>query len=163
MYQVIPQKQGLQWHLLPGYPTLLKAMLLEMKSREITRVRNAIKQDLTDVEYYLSSESLSDYLNHSYTVHECWELNYSSFFVIQYPDALLNCSGAMLANEKLLSVLIKIIFLKTSVYNTAAVFAALNYVDYWLQVKLMSSPTIKISLGSGLLPRSAAPIIFLSI
>ncbi|KAF8823047.1 hypothetical protein IE077_000056 [Cardiosporidium cionae] len=88
VYQAIPRKELLQWHSLPGYKALLKALLLEMKQRE----------------------------------------------VIKYPDSLLNCSGAMLANERLLSVFIKVLFLRTSVYQTSAVFSALNYVDYWLQV-----------------------------
>lgn len=88
VYQTIPRQQCLRWETLPGYASLLKALLIEMKSREVTR----------------------------------------------YPDALLNCSGAVLVNEKLLSVFIKILFLKTSVYKISAVFAALNYVDYWIQV-----------------------------
>lgn len=90
VYQTIPESNRLrlQWHLLPGYPTLLKALLIEMKARDVMR----------------------------------------------FPDALLNCTGALLANERLLSVFTKIVFLKTSVYDQGAVFAALNYVDYWMQV-----------------------------
>lgn len=88
VYQAIPQKKTLRWHMLPGYATLTKAMLIEMKQRDVTK----------------------------------------------YPDALLNCTGAMLANERLLSVFIKVLFLKTSVFDASAVFATLNYVDYWVQV-----------------------------
>lgn len=61
---------------------------------------------------------------------------------MQYPDALLNCSGAFLANEKLLSVFVKILFLKTSVHNIHAVFAALNYVDYWIQVLALRNQSL---------------------
>eukprot|EP00922_Rhytidocystis_sp_ex-Travisia-forbesii_P006845 GHVS01009996.1.p1 GENE.GHVS01009996.1~~GHVS01009996.1.p1 ORF type:complete len:404 (+),score=52.57 GHVS01009996.1:96-1214(+) len=88
VYQTVSRRETLRWHTLPGYATLLKALLLEMKSREVTK----------------------------------------------YPDALLNCTGAMLANERLLSVFIKVLFLKTSVFHSPSVFCAMNYVDYWTQV-----------------------------
>eukprot|EP01069_Polyplicarium_translucidae_P000547 Polyplicarium_translucidae@DN1292_c0_g1_i2.p1 len=81
-----------RWHYVPGYVTLLKAMLLEMKIREVTK----------------------------------------------YPDSLLNCSGAMLANEDLLTVFVKIVFLKTSVHCSRSVFSSLNYTDYWVQVLSLS-------------------------
>uniref|UniRef100_A0A0G4GQ96 C2 domain-containing protein n=1 Tax=Chromera velia CCMP2878 TaxID=1169474 RepID=A0A0G4GQ96_9ALVE len=88
VYQVVPNKEALRWHHIPGYAHLLKGMLIEMKQRDVTR----------------------------------------------YPDSLLNCTGAMLANEKLLSVFIKILFLKTSAYHPPSVFSAMNYLDYWVQV-----------------------------
>ncbi|EPT28380.1 hypothetical protein TGME49_269990 [Toxoplasma gondii ME49] len=88
VFQSSPTPEALTWQQLPGYAILLKALLLEMKLRPVTK----------------------------------------------YPDSLLNSSGAMLANEKLLSVFSKVLFLKTSVYNSPAVFAALNYVDYWMEV-----------------------------
>ncbi|CEM08695.1 unnamed protein product [Vitrella brassicaformis CCMP3155] len=88
VYQLVPNKQSLRWHLIAGYATLLKGLLLEMKYREVTK----------------------------------------------YPDSMLNSSGAMLANERLLSVFIKILFLKTSAYHPPSVFSAMNYLDYWMQV-----------------------------
>eukprot|EP00917_Polyrhabdina_sp_WS-2016_P025848 GHVP01055578.1.p1 GENE.GHVP01055578.1~~GHVP01055578.1.p1 ORF type:complete len:1209 (+),score=229.30 GHVP01055578.1:119-3745(+) len=82
------EAENVQWHLIPGYATFVKALLLHMK------------------------EAL----------------------VSQYSDSLLNCSGALLANNKLVSVFMKICFMKTSVYATHCVFSSLNYMDYWLQV-----------------------------
>eukprot|EP00388_Colpodella_angusta_P015779 GDKJ01039081.1.p1 GENE.GDKJ01039081.1~~GDKJ01039081.1.p1 ORF type:complete len:1563 (+),score=478.59 GDKJ01039081.1:231-4691(+) len=89
VYQAASRRgEGLRWQGVPGYPHLLKALLIEMKSRDVTK----------------------------------------------YPDSLLNCSGALLANERLLSVFVKVIFLRTSAFNSSAVFASLNYLDYWTQV-----------------------------
>eukprot|EP00923_Selenidium_pygospionis_P019846 GHVN01034544.1.p1 GENE.GHVN01034544.1~~GHVN01034544.1.p1 ORF type:complete len:1561 (-),score=256.45 GHVN01034544.1:395-5077(-) len=85
------RKEFIRWQYIPGYPILLKGLLLEMRTRDVTK----------------------------------------------YPDALLNCSGAMLANERVLSVFIKILFTRTSVFHSAAVFSAMNYVDYWIQVLTM--------------------------
>ncbi|KAH0487134.1 MAG: uncharacterized protein KVP18_000013 [Porospora cf. gigantea A] len=54
--------------------------------------------------------------------------------VASLPDTMLNCTGAMLANPRLLVVFIKILFLRARVHNVAEVFAIWNYADYWLQV-----------------------------
>ena len=78
----------LEWKDIPGYRTLLKRLLLEMKSRSVTK----------------------------------------------YPDSLANCTGAVLVNEKLLSVFVKIVLLKTHAHNSPQVFAALSYLDFWAQL-----------------------------
>ena len=88
LLQSAPPKTPLDWRDIPGYPTLLKRLLLELKIRTVTK----------------------------------------------YPDSLVNCTGAMLANEKLLSVFVKIVFLRTNAHNSPQVFSALTYLDYWAQL-----------------------------
>lgn len=39
-------KNNVPWHSLPGYSTLIKALLLEMKSRELKNYPEAMKQTL---------------------------------------------------------------------------------------------------------------------
>ncbi|KAL8427090.1 hypothetical protein Efla_006896 [Eimeria flavescens] len=83
-----PGRTNLVWREIPGYSTLLKRLLLELKARNVCK----------------------------------------------YPDSLVSCTGAMLANEKLLSVFVKIVFMKTHAHNSQQVFNALTYVDFWAQL-----------------------------
>ncbi|KAL8444967.1 hypothetical protein Emed_005936 [Eimeria media] len=83
-----PPKTNVDWRELPGYSTLLKRLLLELKARNVCK----------------------------------------------FPDSLVSCTGALLANEKLLSVFVKIIFLRTNAHNSPQVFSALTYIDFWAQL-----------------------------
>lgn len=49
------------------------------------------------------------------------------------PMSLVDASAAMLSNENLLTVLIALIFSKTSIYDSFNVFAAMELVNTWLQ------------------------------
>ncbi|KAL8453594.1 hypothetical protein Emag_001751 [Eimeria magna] len=83
-----PPKTNVDWRELPGYSTLLKRLLLELKARNVCK----------------------------------------------FPDSLVSCTGALLANEKLLSVFVKIVFLRTHAHNSPQVFSALTYIDFWSQL-----------------------------
>ncbi|KAL8436334.1 hypothetical protein ACSSS7_001812 [Eimeria intestinalis] len=84
----LPPKTNVDWRELPGYSTLLKRLLLELKARNVCK----------------------------------------------FPDSLVSCTGALLANEKLLSVFVKIVFLRTHAHRSPQVFSALTYVDFWSQL-----------------------------
>ncbi|KAL8270297.1 hypothetical protein Esti_005791 [Eimeria stiedai] len=83
-----PPKTNVDWRELPGYSTLLKRLLLELKARNVCK----------------------------------------------FPDSLVSCTGALLANEKLLSVFVKIVFLRTHAHNSPQVFSALTCIDFWAQL-----------------------------
>lgn len=78
----------LHWHLLPGYATLLKAFLIEIRTRPVSK----------------------------------------------FPDAMLSCSAAFLINNRMLSVFMRMILTRTSVYYRDQVFATFNYIDFWFEV-----------------------------
>ena len=76
---------NVNWKDVPGYAKIVKAVLLEMKEREV------------------------------------------SF----YPEALKEATCALLANEKIVNVLVVIIFKKTQAYDSSAVNNCLELIASW--------------------------------
>lgn len=53
--------------------------------------------------------------------------------IIEYPDALIDATISLLANDKMLNVMIKILFKKTNVYNANQVHKALIIAKKWFK------------------------------
>ena len=51
--------------------------------------------------------------------------------VSTYPDALIDSTVSLLANEKLLNSFVSIVFKKTNAYDTLSVVATLELVNKW--------------------------------
>jgi hypothetical protein len=54
--------------------------------------------------------------------------------IINYPDALIECTQALLSNEKLLNVFVTIVFRKTSPIHNSDVLVCLDMITSWMEV-----------------------------
>ncbi|CAI2367220.1 unnamed protein product [Moneuplotes crassus] len=52
--------------------------------------------------------------------------------LLLYPEALIDCTMSLLSNEKVLSVLVKIVFKKTNIYDKIQVIYSIDLVIKWL-------------------------------
>ena len=75
------------WYQIPGYKTILKCLLSELKTR--------------DVKFY--------------------------------PEALVECTGAMLVNGSLLNVFVFIVYKKTNLYSPGSVKVAMELTEIWFR------------------------------
>eukprot|EP01054_Gregarina_sp_Poly1_P002840 Gregarina_sp_Poly_1__2839@NODE_1792_length_3321_cov_107_738783_g697_i1_p1_GENE_NODE_1792_length_3321_cov_107_738783_g697_i1NODE_1792_length_3321_cov_107_738783_g697_i1_p1_ORF_typecomplete_len890_score111_71DUF1765/PF08578_10/2_8e17_NODE_1792_length_3321_cov_107_738783_g697_i12602929 len=104
---------NIRWDLIPGYATLLKAFLIEIRTRPIAK----------------------------------------------FPDALLNCSAALLVNDRLLSVFMRMVLTRTSVFSREQVFAVLNYIDFWLEVLSVKNWPLPLTFDCRFLGRALETVV----
>eukprot|EP01053_Blabericola_migrator_P002766 Blabericola_migrator_1__2765@NODE_178_length_11905_cov_212_545362_g155_i0_p1_GENE_NODE_178_length_11905_cov_212_545362_g155_i0NODE_178_length_11905_cov_212_545362_g155_i0_p1_ORF_typecomplete_len1680_score241_37DUF1765/PF08578_10/3_3e03DUF1765/PF08578_10/1_8e19C2/PF00168_30/0_53C2/PF00168_30/5_1e03_NODE_178_length_11905_cov_212_545362_g155_i0683611875 len=104
---------SIRWDLIPGYATMLKAFLIEIRTRPISK----------------------------------------------FPDALLNCSAALLANDRLLSVFMRMVLTRTSVFSREQVFAVLNYIDFWLEVLSVQNRPVPLTFDYRFLGRALETVV----
>ncbi|EAR90403.2 hypothetical protein TTHERM_00112530 (macronuclear) [Tetrahymena thermophila SB210] len=89
-------KDHVPWQDLPGYLTLLRAFLIELKSRDI----------------------------------------------LQYPEALKLASQSILNNERLLNILITLIYNKTNVYDSNKTVQTFDLINSWMQFLIQNNKNI---------------------
>ncbi|KAL4500572.1 hypothetical protein ABPG72_002996 [Tetrahymena utriculariae] len=89
-------KDHVPWQDLPGYLTLLRAFLIELKSRDI----------------------------------------------LQYPEALKLASQSILNNERLLNILITLIYNKTNVYDSNKIVQTFDLINSWMQFLIQNNKNI---------------------
>ncbi|EZG88175.1 hypothetical protein GNI_005230 [Gregarina niphandrodes] len=79
--------------------------------------------------------------------------------IAKFPDALLNCSASLLVNDRLLAVFMRIVLSRTSVYSREQVFAAFNYLDFWLETFSLRNQPLPLTMDYRLLGKAVDAVI----